>query len=214
MQPIKVFLADDHNIVRDGIKSILKDIDDIEVIGEAADGQAAVEQIKVLNPEVAILDIRMPKLNGIETVAVLRDISHNVKTLILTMHDTEEYVLRSIENGAYGYILKDAAKEEFIMAIKTVALGEKYYSPSVSKVLVNNYLNRNNQPETQKTYAITKREQEILKYLEQGLSNKDIAVKFGKSVRTVETHRFKMMKKLNAKNAIELIKIAKEHKLV
>ena len=217
MSTIKVILADDHVIVRDGIRALLESETDIEVVGEASNGKEALDLAKELTPDVIIMDIRMPEMNGIEATQLLLQQSPTTRSLILTMHDMEEYVLRSIDSGAYGYLLKDTSKDEFIKAIRTIHKGERYYSSYISNVLVNNYINMRNNPNPasqENKFELTKREIEILRLVVDGRSNKEIAELLEKSVRTVETHRFNIMKKLHVKNIAELIKVAKEQKLV
>lgn len=219
MEKIRILLADDHVIVRDGIKSLLEIEQDLIVVGEASDGIEALSKSKELEPDLLIVDIRMPNLNGIETIKKLSEASPGTKSLVLSMHDLEEYILRSIDSGADGYLLKDTSREEFVKAIHTINDGNKYFSSAISNVLVNNYLNSKPavlaKPKTyQSKFGLTRREVEILKMVTEGLSNKDIAENLGKSVRTIETHRFNIMKKLNVKNAPELIKVAHENGLV
>ena len=217
MSTIRVILADDHVIVRDGIRALLESETDIEVVGEASNGREALEMAKDLTPDVIIMDIRMPEMNGIEATQLLPQQSPNTRSLILTMHDMEEYVLRSIDSGAYGYLLKDTSKDEFIKAIHAIYKGERYYSSYISNVLVNNYINNRNNPQPagqENKFELTKREIQILRYVVDGRSNKEIAEQLEKSVRTVETHRFNIMKKLQVKNIAELIKVAKEQNLV
>lgn len=220
MKDIRIVLADDHVIVRDGIKALLESANDINVVGEASNGLEALKLAKELHPDLIVMDIRMPEMNGIEATKLLPEQSPDVKSLILSMHDMEEYVLRSIDSGAYGYLLKDTSKEEFIKAIRTIHQGEKYFSSAISNILVNNYINKKKQPEIQPhepasaKFDLTRRESQILSYVVDGMSNKEIAEILEKSVRTVETHRFNIMKKLNVKNIAELIKIAREQNLV
>lgn len=217
MNQINVLLADDHEIVRDGIKAFLEDEPNIIIVGEASNGLEALKKAAELHPDVIIMDIRMPELNGIEATKKLAEYAPNAKALILTMHETEEYVLRSIDSGAYGYLLKDTSKEEFMKAIFTVAKGEKYYSHHASNILVNQYLTNQQKPKEKSgevKFDLTKRELEILTFITEGLSNKDIATKLDKSVRTIETHRFNIMKKLKVSNVVELIRVAQEEKLV
>jgi DNA-binding NarL/FixJ family response regulator len=217
MNPIRIILADDHAIVRDGIKALLETENDIQVVGEASNGIEALKLAKELAPDIVVMDIRMPEMNGIEATQLLPRQDPQVKSLILSMHDMEEYVLRSIDSGAYGYLLKDTTKEEFIKALHTIYKGDKYFSSSISNVLVNSYINKKSGPADasgESQFELTRRELQILRYVVGGLSNKEIAEKLEKSVRTVETHRFNIMKKLNAKNIAELIRIAKEQNLL
>lgn len=216
---IKVVLADDHVVVRSGIKTLLEHEGSIQVIGEASDGQEALEVVHNLQPDLLIIDIRMPIMNGIDATKQLQQYSKSTKALILSMHDDEDYILQSIESGASGYLLKDTSKEEFLKAIRTVYEGGKYFSGDVSKALVNSYLNiKDRKPQktasTTHQYDLTKREKEILALIADGLGNKDIAEKLGKSVRTIETHRFNIMKKLKVNNVVELLKKVEEESLL
>ncbi|MEH0153572.1 response regulator transcription factor [Limibacter armeniacum] len=222
MEKINVLLVDDHVIVRNGIKMLLGQETDIKVVDEASDGQESIEKYKQLSPDVVVMDIRMPRMNGIEATAELLKVDPAVKILILSMHDDEEYILDAIHKGAMGYVLKDAGNDEFLRAIHTVDKGEKYFSGAVSNVLVNQYLSQQgmtmgagsvpvSKAKDEKVYDLTKREKEILRFVMEGLSSKEIAEKIGKSVRTVETHRFNIMKKLEVKSAVELVKKVNEN---
>lgn len=216
---ITVVLADDHVIVRNGIMALLESEQEIQVIGEASDGRQALEVVKKLQPDLVIMDIRMPVMNGIEATRQLVSSSSATKSLILSMHDNQEYVLQSIACGASGYLLKDTEKEEFIKALKEIAAGGRYFSSPVAGILADNYLNsvqRARQVKDRKKdlFELSRKEQQILELVAQGLSNKDIAEKLHKSIRTVETQRFKLMKKLGVKNAVELVNVAKEHQLI
>ncbi|MEP2025792.1 MAG: response regulator transcription factor [Reichenbachiella sp.] len=215
MDTIKVILADDHIIVRNGIKILLESEGEVEVIAEASNGQEAIEKVKELKPDILVSDIRMPVMNGLEATAELKKVSPDTKTLILSMHDDEEYIIKSVECGASGYLLKDTTKEEFVKALRSILDGHKYFSGDISDVLVNGYLNKNtgsasaagDSKTTVKTdYHITKREKQILQLVYEGHSNKEIADELGKSIRTVETHRFNIMKKLGVGNITELIR--------
>jgi DNA-binding NarL/FixJ family response regulator len=211
MEKIKIVLADDHLVVRKGIKNLLEEEEEIQVIGEASNGKEALKAVEELQPDLLIIDIRMPVMNGLEATHHLSENPKNTKVLILSMHDDEDYILQSIESGASGYLLKDTSKEEFLKAIKSIHQGGKYFSGDVSKVLVNRYLNvkdRNATPiaQTVKNYEITKREKQILGMIAAGIGNKEIAEQLGKSIRTIETHRFNIMKKLKVNNVVELLK--------
>lgn len=216
MKTIKVVLVDDHGIVRNGIKSTLSDAKDIKVIGEASNGVEAIEVVKRLLPDVAVVDITMPEMNGIDAVAIITKKYPSVKCLILSMHDKEEYIFKSIEAGALGYLLKDTSKEEFIQAIHAVAKGEKHYSTSISNILVTGYLQKIKNPSAseESESILTKREKSILKLIVNGMNNRGIADKLDISIRTIETHRANIMKKLNVKNAVELVRVAMEGKIV
>ncbi|EPR65584.1 response regulator transcription factor [Cyclobacterium qasimii] len=211
MEKIKVVLADDHVVVRSGIKNLLENEGDIVVVGEASNGKEALEVVEKLKPDMLIIDIRMPEMNGLEATRELKNNGTSIKILILSMHDDEDYILQSIECGASGYLLKDTSKEEFLKAIKAIHQGGKYFSGDISQVLVNNYLNGKDRKNIKKTspvnhYDVTKREKQILKMIASGIGNKEIAEKLGKSIRTIETHRFNIMKKLKVNNVVELLK--------
>ncbi len=213
-ETIKILLADDHLLVRNGIKSLLEEEATLEVIGEAANGQEALQLAKRLQPDLLIIDVRMPIMDGIEAVGYLHDYAPNTKAIVLSMHDSEEYILKSIKAGASGYLLKDTGKPEFIKAINTIYKGGKYFSGDISNVIVSNYL-QNSNPVPEKTSAplsvhgLTKKEVEILELILSGKTNTEISDTLGKSKRTIETHRFNLMKKLNVKNLIELSSKAK-----
>lgn len=216
---IQVVLADDHVIVRNGLKALLESEPEITVIGEASDGKEALEVVKNLKPDVVILDISMPLLNGIETARQIHKSGSSSKCLMLSMYDNEAYVLQSIESGASGYLLKDSEKEELLKAIKEIAQGKKYFSSPVANILADNYLNKRAkeprpEPKGVNDYELTRKEVQILQLVAQGFSNKDIAEKLGKSIRTVETQRFNLMKKLDVKNVVELVNFVKENKVI
>jgi len=212
---IKILLADDHLLVRNGIKSLLEEEESIEVIGEASNGKEALELAKELKPNLLIIDVRMPIMDGIEAVSHLQNFSPNTKAIVLSMHDSEEYILKSIKAGASGYLLKDTGKLEFIKAINTISKGGKYFSGDISNVIVSNFL-KNSESTLKKSevpassHGLTKKEIEILQLILSGKTNTEISDNLGKSKRTIETHRFNLMKKLNVKNLIELSSKAKE----
>ncbi len=212
---IKIILADDHLLVRNGIKSLLLEDDSLDVIGEAANGKEALELAKETQPDLLIIDVRMPIMDGIEAAGRLKDFAPNTKSIVLSMHDSEEYILKSIKAGASGYLLKDTGKEEFLKAINTVYNGGKYFSGDISNVIVSNYL-QNSSASNQlakppkNSLGLTKKEIEILSLILSGMTNTEISDKLGKSKRTIETHRFNLMKKMNVKNLIELSSKAKE----
>ncbi|TRX59005.1 response regulator transcription factor [Fulvivirga sp. M361] len=218
---IRIVLADDHEIVRTGLKLLLETEEDIEVVAEASDGEEAFLTIEKEQPDAVIMDIRMPNGNGIETTSKIKRSYPKVKVLMLTMHDDEEYITKSIDCGADGYLLKDTGKGEFLKAIHAVCKGHKYFSGDVSNILVTRYLSSiREEPRSQVTeekkvdYNLTKRERQILSLISRGVSNKAIADDLSKSIRTVETHRFNIMKKLDVNNIVELLhKIDQEPEL-
>ena len=210
---INIILADDHEIVRKGLKMLLETEGDIDVIAEASDGEEALDIVREYQPDIAIVDIRMPKLNGILTTQKIKTLYPNTKVLVLTMHDDEEYITQSIDCGADGYLLKDTGKDEFLKAIHTVHNGQKYFSGDISDILVSRYLSAKGGPPNiepivapSPEHPLTRREKQILRMIYRGISNKEIADALDKSIRTVETHRFNIMKKLGVNNIAELLK--------
>ena len=216
MGVIKVVLADDHVLVRDGIKALLEDQDGIQVVDEASNGKEALEVVGRSNPDLLIVDIRMPELNGIEVVAALKNAKSTVRILVLSMHDSEEYVVKAIQAGADGYLLKGASKAEFLKALKKVASGGKYFTGDVSSIIMNNFVNAGRETKKEPKelpFKLTKREKQILNLALQLKNNSDIAKALEISKRTVEVHRFNLMKKLKVKNLSELASKAKEYQL-
>jgi DNA-binding NarL/FixJ family response regulator len=218
MEKIKVLLADDHELVRSGLVKLLEAYKDIVVVGEAGDGQEAVEKTKKLNPDVLVIDLSMPKLTGIEATKIIRKECPKVAVLVLTMHQNEEYVYQIFRSGAGGYILKDAGKDELATAIRTVARGEKFFSPRVSQIMVDGYLRKavaRDENVSVKLDSIevtlTKREKEILTLVADGLNNQQIGEKLFISPRTVDTHRTNIMQKLDVHDSGNLVKFAIEH---
>ena len=215
---IRVALADDHVFVRDGIKSLLENEANIEVVGEANDGLEALKIVESCKPDLLILDIRMPNMTGIEVVEKLRSQNNLVKIVMLSMHESEEYVLKSIKAGADGYLLKGSSKEEFLKALQTIANGGKYFSGDISSILIgqltNSALVQEPKQISEEEQLITKREREILKLLLSGKGNKEIAEALDISKRTAEVHRFNLMKKLKVKNLMELSNKANEYSLI
>ena len=217
LDTIKIMLVDDHALVRKGIRSLLEDEEDLAVIAEASSGREALETIKQNKPDLVIIDIKMPAMTGIELVQQLVSLNlSNTRYLMLSMHDSEEYVLQSVDAGAHGYLLKDASRDEFIKAVQTVCNDGLYFSGDISQYLVNRYRKKETVPSSKPVdplpttsaipmVSLTKREMQILKLAASGMTNQEIADDLGKSKRTVETHRFNLMKKLEAKNLMELI---------
>jgi two-component system, NarL family, response regulator DegU len=209
MNTINIVLADDHVLVRKGIKSMLESDTEIKVVGEAGNGKEALDAAKLLKPDILVLDIRMPEMTGLEAAYLLRDYAPDTRAVILSMHDSEEYVVQALQAGAYGYLLKDTDKAEFVKALKQVYSGNKYFSGAVSHVLANQLLNvrpyMSSRAPVEDVYHLTRREKEILRMVIDGKHNKEIADSLGKSLRTIETHRFNIMKKLGVNNAIDMV---------
>lgn len=213
---IRVVLADDHVFVRDGVKSLLESESNVEVVGEAIDGLDALRVIHETKPDLIIIDIRMPNFTGIEVIEKLRIEGNFTKAIVLSMHESEEYVLKSIKAGADGYLLKGSSKEEFLKALHTVVSGNKYFTGDISSILINQLANKvvATPSLTDEEIAITKREKEILSLLLSGKGNKEIAEALQISKRTAEVHRFNLMKKLNVKNLMELSNKATKYSLL
>ncbi|HEX8041525.1 MAG TPA: response regulator transcription factor [Chryseosolibacter sp.] len=209
MSKINIVLADDHVLVRKGIRSMLESDPEISVIGEAGNGKEALAAAKSLKPDIIVLDIRMPEMSGLEAAALLPEYAPDTRAVILSMHDSEEYVVQALQAGAFGYLLKDTDKDEFIKALKQVHGGHKYFSGAVSHVLADQLLNARPyltpRAPVEDVYHLTRREKEILRMVIDGKHNKEIADSLGKSLRTIETHRFNIMKKLGVNNAIDMV---------
>lgn len=222
---IKVALADDHEIVRSGIKTVIEDDPDIEVVWQASDGRETLDKLKNIIPDVLVLDIRMPIMNGLEVAQhFMNDSQKSFKILMLTMHNDSEYILKSIQCNADGYLLKDTSKSELNKAIRVVHSGHKYFSGDISDTIINSLVTNTGRTQAEEEpspsinrpkvdYHLTRREQQILELICDGLPNKDIAESLGKSIRTVETHRFNIMKKLNVNNVTELLNKVNEEGL-
>ncbi|MUU79150.1 response regulator [Winogradskyella endarachnes] len=216
MNTLNIVLVDDHVLVRDGIKALLEEEQGLTVIDEASNGIEALTVLQKQQPNILIVDIRMPQMNGLEVVKEVKKDYPQIKTLVLSMHDSEEYVLSAIEAGADGYLLKGASKEEFLKALNTIATGGKYFSGDISAIIINNLTNKQTvtEPEAKpiddNPFQLTKREKQILRLILKGNSNKDIAAELEVSKRTAEVHRFNLMKKLKVKNLIELSNKAAE----
>ncbi len=218
---IKIALVDDHLLVRNGIKSLLEEEQDMVVVAEGSNGFEALEIVSNYHPDILIIDVRMPEMNGIEAVGKLQSLGSKTRSIVLSMHDSEEYILESIKAGANGYLLKDTDKKEFIKAIHTVHNGGKYFSGDISNVIVTNYLQNSSSPvkeqkllQKQDPFGLTKKEKQILSHILSGKTNGEISEILNNSKRTIETHRFNMMKKMNVKNLIELSSKASEFDLI
>lgn len=204
---IRLLLADDHPVVRKGIGSCLSRHEHLQIVGEAQDGQDTVRKARELLPDIILMDIDMPLMSGLAVTDLLRKELPKIKVLILSMHSNSAYVLRIIQSGACGYVLKEAPTEELVRAIDTVSAGEAFFSPEVARVALNKYVR--SAGSTDSTAAqLTNREREVLIQIADGLSNKEIAGKLGVGVRTVETHRERIMRKLNIHTVAGLTKFA------
>ena len=208
-EKIRVLLADDHTILRAGLRMMLNAQPDIEVIGEASDGRKAIGEAQRLTPDVILMDITMPECNGIEATRQVKRLLPEVRVLVLTMHENEEYLFQMLRAGASGYMLKEAADTDLISAIRVVHSGRFYLSPSAQSMLVSDYLQRVHTGEERDSYsALTEREREILKLVAEGYTNNQIAERLFISPKTVDTHRTHIMDKLNLHSRAELVKYA------
>ena len=203
---MRVLLADDHGIVRRGLKSLLESQPGVTVVGEAADGLEALRLCTALKPDVLILDVAMPKMNGIELASRVQKTENPPRVIILSMHADEAYIIRALAAGARGYLLKDATDEDLIPALRSVIAGKPYFSPAVSAVLMEDYVRQlQSRGLTDSYHLLTQREREVLQLLAEGRSNKEVATLLDLGVSTVETHRANLMQKLNLHNTAEIV---------
>ncbi|MGD1091377.1 MAG: response regulator transcription factor [Bryobacteraceae bacterium] len=203
---IRIILADDHTIIRSGLRLLLEQQPDFKVVAEANDGREAVQLVSKNHPDVAILDIGMPQLNGIEATRQIVAENPEAQVLILSMHSDEGYVLRALKAGARAYILKNSAEADLIRAVRSVAEGKSFFSPVISKMLLEDYVRQVREKQVEDSYdLLTPREREILQLLAEGRTNKEVATVLGLSPHTVETHRGNILEKLNLHGVPELI---------
>lgn len=206
MRKIRIVLADDHKLMRIGLRVLLEQQPDLTVVGEASDGREAVALVASQRPNVLVMDIGMPSLNGIEAAAQITQSNPEAAIVMLSMHSDESYVLRALKAGAKGYLLKDSAEADLIRAVHAVAEGKSFFSPAVSKVLLDDYVRKLKRSGTEDPYdLLTPREREVLQLVAEGKSNKEVAQLLNLSVYTVETHRSNIMEKLNLHGVPELI---------
>jgi two-component system, NarL family, response regulator NreC len=204
--PVSILLADDHVVMRSGLRLILERQSDFIVVGEASDGREAVAMVQRFSPNIAVLDISMPLLNGIEATKRISESCPKTAVMILSMHADESYILRALKAGARGYLLKDSAEADLIQAIRAVSAGKAFFSPTVSKILAEDYLRQVQQRGCEDPYELlTARERELLQLVAELKSTKDIATLLGVSPHTVDTHRGNLMQKLNVHSIPELI---------
>ena len=206
MRQIRILLADDHNVMRGGLRLLLERQPAFKVVGEASDGREAVEQAEATKPDIIVLDIAMPNLSGIEAAQRISALLPHTRIIILSMHSDESYVLRALKAGAKGYLLKDSAENDLIEAIKSVDEGKAFFSPEISNIMVEDYVREMKRRGAEDSYELlTPREREILQMLAEGKSNKHIATILDLSLYTVETHRRNLQDKLNLHSFAELI---------
>jgi RNA polymerase sigma factor (sigma-70 family) len=207
---LRVLLVEDHAIVRQGIRALLDEEPDIAIVGEAADGNQALALAQSLRPEIVLMDLNLPGLSGIEATRQVLQLLPDVRVLVLSMYDSEEYVFRALRAGASGYVLKQSTSTELVMALRAVAAGSTFLSPGISQILISDFMRRADaQTTTDDALSIlTPREREVLELIARGLTNRQIAERLHISIKTVETHRGNMMQKLDAHDRAELIKFA------
>jgi DNA-binding NarL/FixJ family response regulator len=207
----KVVIAEDHTILREGLRALLSASADFEIVGEAEDGRSAIQCVEKVKPDLVLMDLSMPRMNGMEALREIKKLRPETKVLALTVHKAEEYVLATLAAGADGYVLKDATHTELVMAIKSVLMGKRYLSPGISEKVIEGYLEGRRTLKSRSPWdTLTQREREILKLVAEGYKNKDIADYLCISVKTVETHRANLMKKLDLHNVSALTAFAME----
>ncbi|MDB6018146.1 MAG: DNA-binding response regulator [Pedosphaera sp.] len=206
---IRVLLVDDHPVVRRGIRSCLSNLDHLEIVGEAVDGKEAIAKVNELKPDIVLMDIDMPVMSGLEATRLLRSESPEIRVLILSVHSNKQYVLQIIQSGAQGYVLKDASPADLVRAIESVNGGEVFFSPDISQIVLNQYLvEAGSDDDESASKRLTSREREVLAMIAEGQSNKDMANRLGVGVRTIETHRERVMDKLDIHSVAGLTKYA------
>ena len=212
---IRVILAEDHHLVREGIRALLEKAGDIEVVGEAADGQQAIELVTRLVPDVLVVDIAMPRLDGIQTLERVRALDVATRMVVLSMYSDETLVRQALQSGAGSYLLKRSVTDELLLAVRAAHRGEVYLSPAVSEPIVAGFLTSQDEAEAfGRLERLTSREREVLQLVAEGYTNVDIAEMLAVAVKTVEKHRFNLMTKLEAHNLAELIRVAIKQRLV
>lgn len=214
-KPYRIVIAEDHKILRQGLRALLSSDPDLEVAGEAEDGRAAIRCVETLMPDLVLMDLSMPRMNGLEAIKDIKRTQPKTKIVALTVHKSEEYILETLEAGAEGYVLKDADRSELAAAIKHVMMGRRYLSPGISEKVIEGYLLGSKSLKTKTTWdTLTQREREILKLIAEGCKNKEIADYLCISLKTVEKHRSNLMKKLDLHSVAALTAFAMEKGLV
>ncbi len=217
MANIKIMLVDDHQIVRDGIKALLESLDNVQVIGEAANVQELLEKLETSQPDIIVTDISMPDISGIELTKIINENPNysGIKVLILSMFTNEDFIFNAIKAGAKGYLPKNTTRRELFDAVNTIYNGDEYFSESISNIILKSYIKKaQGDEQADKKEALSVRETEILKHFAQGMANQEIADKLFISIRTVESHKNHIMQKLELKSTVDLIKFAIKNKIV
>jgi two-component system response regulator NreC len=214
MSNIQILLVDDHEIVRSGLRMMLLAEDDLEIVGEVNSGEEALQAVKDLNPDVVLMDVAMPGIGGIEATRKIKAANADTAVLALTMHEDEQYFFEMLNAGASGYIPKRAAPDDLVSAIRVVSQGNVFLYPTLAKLLVKDFLDRAESGSTPMAEELTPREREVLTYIAEGYTNREIAENLVISVKTVDRHRENIMQKLNLHNRVELVKYAIEKGLI
>ena len=216
MNKVKILIADDHDLIHNGIKSILRPIKNYKIIGKAMNGEEAIQKAIELKPDIILMDISMPVMNGIEATRIISAKLPDIKILALTQHEENEYVVEILNSGGVGYLLKNSKKNEFVEAIETVLSGKKAFSKKISDQLISDlvYQTKDKENPEKQEIPLTKREIEIIRKIADDMSNQEIADELHISLRTVETHRRNLMQKLNVKTVVALLKYAAQHNII
>jgi two-component system response regulator NreC len=213
-KPFEIVIAEDHTILRQGLRALLSSDPDFEVVGEAEDGRAAVRLVETLSPALLLMDLSMPKMTGMEAIAEIKKRSPDTRIVVLTVHKGEEYILSALKAGADGYVLKDAGHDELVRAVKNVLAGKRYLSPDISEKVIGGYLEGRRALKATPWDTLTQREREILKLIAEGYKNKEIAGHLFISLKTVEKHRSNLMRKLDLHNTAALTAFAMEKGII
>ncbi len=211
----RIVIAEDHTILREGLRALLSSNSDLEIVGEAEDGKEAIRCVETLKPDLVLIDLTMPKMNGMEAIKEIKNRFPDTKVLVLTVHKVEEYILAVFQHGADGYVLKDASKSELLMAIESILSGKSFLSPGISDKVIDGYIEGKIRLRNKSSWdTLTQREREVLKLIAEGYKNKEIADFLCISVKTVDKHRTNLMKKLDLHNVSALTAFALEKGLV
>jgi DNA-binding NarL/FixJ family response regulator len=215
MAAIRVLLADDHGLLRKGVRSVLTQDADVTIVGEAGDGGEAVRLAEELAPDVVVMDVAMPGLNGLDAAALMTRRSKRLGVIVLTMYSDEEYLVRAVSAGVRGYLLKDSAEPDLIRAVKAVAAGRTFFGAAIANMLIDDYVARVQRSEIRDSYELlSDREKQVLQLLAEGKTNKDVATILSLGLSTVESHRLNLMRKLDLHNTAELVLYAVRKKIL
>jgi two-component system, NarL family, response regulator NreC len=207
MDKVRILLVDDHAVVREGIKRLIDTQADIELVGEASDGREALQKAGELRPDIVMMDVSMPHLNGIEATRQMKALAPSTKILALTVHEDEAYVREFLRAGATGYLLKRASTEELVRAVRAIAGGDVYIDPRVAQTLVNTIMQRES-PRAARPLDLSEREAEVMRLIALGYANKEIAAQLALSVKTVETYKARSMEKMGLKSRVDIVRLA------